>query len=179
VHKPFIWHFGCICSLTKVTSQQHKYAANPWTITSSRCKTSNKSNYRQSKTAMNLRPNSTTLAQTDKQSCVKTDDKTGLACRKLTGPPPKMRLYLARSCMMPSTSGSCCCESETSLGMSNVMERLHIGHLHGCSTELCCHTLNMHSPAKYNIRVRIASNKRHIPWCASPSTSCYSSPLNW
>jgi hypothetical protein len=36
-----------------------------------------------------------------------------------------------------------------SLGMSNVMERLHIGHLHGCNTELCCQTLNMHSPAMY------------------------------
>jgi hypothetical protein len=74
-----------------------------------------------------------------------------------------MRLYLARSCMMPSTSGSCCCESETSLGMSNVMERLHIGHLHGCSTELCCHTLNMHSPAKYNIHVRKQAIKDTYP----------------
>jgi hypothetical protein len=75
-------------------------------------------------------------------------------------------LYLARSCMMPTTSGSCCCESETSLGMSSVMERLHIGHLHGCNTELCCQTLNMHSPAMYKNyhvnRLVSAANSHHV-----------------
>ena len=83
--------------------------------------------------------------------------KKKITCKRLTGPPPKMRLYLARFWTMRSTSKSGWWSpvTFTSKGMSSVIARRHIGHLHGSSTELCCQTLSMHSAA-------IPINHKHV-----------------